>query len=409
MRKTLLMILTLALCGQFLANAQAIETGDRFWDGSTLFTVREIRMGSIVYMTDDIGDRELTLEAWPGNQGKYTLRPSRNAEDAPYGTDFGTHIDYVNQPDNKYLIIYGDNDTVAQVLYLVQPLRDSSPSGFWYNGSLVYSAASSENGSVLNAMAEGEEHEFLLAPVVADGDLFDVSSSLEVFENEYEDALYARRIRQDGLDVICFYDKRNLLIGAMEATQVQDAQDLNIRKWMALLRGEYRSESGKDVVIADSGGSYNGRPMPFNAVTFNGMVTGVLDFGSCGPYLAGKVEAVPTPDGLQLTEVKMNDGEPWYDRTVSYFNLKWAGAGSRFDFTSRILLTGVLHRYDKPLLRVMRNAILARHGYVFKSKDLKAYFEAQPWYNPAQDNAGIKLSLLEHLNLQLIQSAEREK
>ncbi len=127
----------------------------------------------------------------------------------------------------------------------------------------------------------------------------------------------------------------------MEATQVQDAQDLNIRKWMALLRGEYRSESGKDVVIDYSGGSYNGRPMPFNAVTFNGMVTGVLDFGSGGTYLAGKVEAVPTPDGLQLTEVKMNDGEPWY--------------------------------------------------------------------NPAQDNAGIKLSLLEHLNLQLIQSAEREK
>ena len=408
MRKTLLTILMMLFCGQFFANAQAIEAGDRFWDGSTLFTVREIRMGNIVYMTDAIGDLELTLEAWPEKKGKYTLRPSRNAEEAPYGADFGTHIDYISQPDNKYLIIYGDNDTVAQVLYQVQPMQDSSPSGLWYNGALVYSASASENGSVLNAMAEGEEHEFLLAPVAADGDLFEVSSSLEVFVNEYEDALYARRIRQDGLDVICFYNKRNILIGAMELTQVEDAQELNIQKWMALLRGEYKSEGGKDVVIDDFGGSYNGRPMPFNAVTFNGMVTGVLDFGSDGPYLAGKVEAVPTPDGLQLTEVKMNEGEPWYEKTVSYFKLKWTGSGSRFDFTGKELLTGVLHSCDKALLRVMRNAILAQHGYVFKSKDLKAYFEAQPWYKPAPGNAGIELSLLEHLNLQLIQAAEKE-
>ncbi len=55
----------------------------------------------------------------------------------------------------------------------------------------------------------------------------------------------------------------------------------------------------------------------------------------------------------------------------------------------------------------MRNAILAAHGYVFKSKDLKTYFEAQPWYTPAASNASIKLSLLEELNIALIQAAER--
>ena len=55
----------------------------------------------------------------------------------------------------------------------------------------------------------------------------------------------------------------------------------------------------------------------------------------------------------------------------------------------------------------MRNAILAAHGYTFKSKDLKTYFEAQPWYHPAANNANIKLSLLEQLNVALIQAAER--
>ena len=124
MKKSIFLILTLLAVALTGAQAQTIQVGDRFYDGFALFTVQEIRMGNIVYMTDALGDRELTLEAWPEQRGKYTLRPSRNAEEAPYGTDFGTHIDYVSQPDNKYLIIYGDNDTVARTLYLVQPGDD---------------------------------------------------------------------------------------------------------------------------------------------------------------------------------------------------------------------------------------------------------------------------------------------
>jgi len=33
--------------------------------------------------------------------------------------------------------------------------------------------------------------------------------------------------------------------------------------------------------------------------------------------------------------------------------------------------------------------------------------KAQPWYHPAANNASIKLSLLEQLNVSLIQAAER--
>ena len=38
--------------------------------------------------------------------------------------------------------------------------------GNWYNGWLVYSANLQNNGNILmNGMAEGEEHEFMLVPV----------------------------------------------------------------------------------------------------------------------------------------------------------------------------------------------------------------------------------------------------
>ncbi len=392
------------------AGAQTIEVGERFYDGFALFTVQEVRMGNIVYMTDVLGDNELTLEEWPDQPGKFTLLPSRNAEEAPYGVSFGTHIDYVMQMDNAYLVIYGDNDVVAQVLLRVNPMEDLAAGSLWYNGALVYSATPGEDGSVrMNAMAEGEEHEFLLTPVTGGTDLFEISDGPNDAVNQYESAAYARRIRMDGLDLICFYNKQNRLTDVLQATQVWDAQALNVAQWMALLCGKYKTEGCKEVVIDEAGSTYNGIEMPLQAVTFNGMVTGVLDFGNGGPFLVGKVEAVPTPEGLRLTEVKMNEGEPWFERTVSYYNLKWAGDQSRFAFTGDILLTGVLHRYDKPLLRMMRNAILAARGYVFRSKDLKAYFEAQPWYQPALDNADVDLSLLDQLNIALIQAAERQE
>lgn len=408
--KKVLFSFALCLCAVCAVQGQTIQLGDRFYDGFTLYTVREVRPGNIVYMSDALGDEELTLEQWGDSPRCYRLLPSRNAEEPKYGAEFGCRVNYVCQPDNKYLEVIGDNDYSLQVLPLVQPMDEMAAGGLWYNGSLVYDARPDKDGSVrMTAMAEGEEHEFLLIPVGKGTDLFEVSGGPDGAVNVYDHAAYARRIRQDGLDVICFYDKLNRLTDVMQATQIWDAQELNVRQWMALLCGKYKTEGGADVVMEESRFEYKGMEIPMKPVTFNGMATGVLDFGDAGPFPTGLIEAVPTREGLLFTEVRMEDGAAWFERTVSCYALEWAGGQSRFAFTRDILLIGVLHRCDKQLLRVMRNAILAAHGYVFRSKDLKTYFEAQPWYHPAANKAGIKLSLLEHLNIALIQAAERRE
>ena len=408
MKRTIISLLAFALGSFTLTHAQGIRVGDRFYDGSVVYTVQEVRMGTVVYMTDAIGDEELTLEQWGAKPDLFRLQPSRNAEEPKYGAEFGCRVNYVSHQDNKYLEVIGDNDIVLKVLPIVYPMEDITEGSLWYGGSLVYDAHPAEDGSVrMNAMAEGEEHEFVLTPATGGVDLFEVSDSPSGAVNVFESAAYARRIRQDGLDVICFYDKKNRLMDALQATQTWDSQALNVGQWMAMIAGDYVTEGGKQVQIRPDGATYGGKALSMQPVTFNGMVTGVFDFGASGPYLVGRVEAVPTPEGLRLTEVKMEDGEPWFERTVSYFDLKWAGERSRFDFASHILLNGGLRRYDKPLLRVMRNAILAAHGQVFRSRDLKAYFEAQPWYTPAAGGASAELSLLEQLNVALIQAAER--
>jgi hypothetical protein len=57
-------------------------------------------------------------------------------------------------------------------------------------------------------------------------------------------------------------------------------------------------------------------------------------------------------------------------------------------------------------LRVLRNEIYARHGRVFKDKDLQKYFESQPWYKANPDFKDDQLNEIEAANLAKIKEAE---
>lgn len=51
---------------------------------------------------------------------------------------------------------------------------------------------------------------------------------------------------------------------------------------------------------------------------------------------------------------------------------------------------------SKTELRLMRNEIFARHGYIFKSADLRNHFSKQPWYNARYSNVDAMLTPIEH-------------
>ena len=57
-------------------------------------------------------------------------------------------------------------------------------------------------------------------------------------------------------------------------------------------------------------------------------------------------------------------------------------------------------------LKVMRNEIYARLGYIFKTDDMKNYFNEQNWYNPRYNNVESMLTALEKKNIKFIQSYE---
>lgn len=58
-------------------------------------------------------------------------------------------------------------------------------------------------------------------------------------------------------------------------------------------------------------------------------------------------------------------------------------------------------------LKIMRNEIFARHGYIFKTDDMWRHFNAQSWYTGSYDNVDRFLTDIEKANIKLIQKYEK--
>ena len=121
-------------------------------------------------------------------------------------------------------------------------------------------------------------------------------------------------------------------------------------------------------------------------------------------------------DGMNFLAVRKPNGDCCYTLSFTPDNLKNSVAKDRiieqrdvsWMLQNYLLNTRYLGRFSKPQLRLMRNEILARHGWKFQSKDLQEYFGKQSWYKPVADNNSIKLSIIEMTNIQLIKSDEAE-
>ncbi|CAI6085746.1 hypothetical protein COHCIP112018_04778 [Cohnella sp. JJ-181] len=75
------------------------------------------------------------------------------------------------------------------------------------------------------------------------------------------------------------------------------------------------------------------------------------------------------------------------------------------DSGTQALAAAQISNLDGRLLELARNEIYARHGYVFKRKDLRDYFGAKPWYHASSDYKD-DLSPVEKQNVELLRVYE---
>lgn len=291
----------------------------------------------------------------------------------------------------------------------------------WYDGTITYTATHLEHSNVkMYGMDEGEEHEFVLRYTKEVNPEHQLYSVIDDNLGFYNTGLTAHHQKAEGLDVICIYDSNDLLKTVMSGETEWEAEILNQNRWLNQIKGCYttKDKNGdvKNIEWTMETLSVDHIVYPYEIICFNGRATGFIrveEVPGALNELQGMWKLEPTLEGLHMYSVNTEIGNsPWdWEADGKEFNLKRTDLQSgRFDYASRILLNDKQFRhFDKKTLRIMRNEILARHGYRFKSKDLQEYFGKQSWYKPISDNSKVKLSFVEQLNVELIKYEEAQK
>lgn len=291
----------------------------------------------------------------------------------------------------------------------------------WYDGTITYTASHIGHNNVkMYGMDEGEEHEFVLRYIQEKNPEHQVYAVADDNVGYHRTGVTAHRQKAEGLDVICIYDSDDRLKTVMSGETEWDAEVLNSNRWLNQIIGTYianeKSEYEKCIVWTMETLAVNGIVYPYDIITFNGRATGYIrveEVPGALNELEGMWEVKPTLNGMHLYAVNTETGNTpweWEHSGTEYEFTRTDLQSGRFDYASRILLNDMqFRRFDKKTLRIMRNEILARHGYRFQSKDLQEYFGKQSWYKPVKDNSKIRLSFVEQLNVELIKYIEAEQ
>ena len=82
--------------------------------------------------------------------------------------------------------------------------------------------------------------------------------------------------------------------------------------------------------------------------------------------------------------------------------------GLKFSKLDSKLTDGDLRDLDKAQLRLMRNAVYARHGRTFKSVDLQSLWNCYTWYKTNPNYSDELLTDIDKYNIKLIQQYEAQ-
>ena len=116
------------LCAGMAAQAQTIHVDHHFWDGYSLYTVKEIRMGKYFYMTTNQDD-ELTLEKVDGKQGEYMAYHGYRFQSKDLQEHFGKMAWYKPVDDNSTIKLDIIEQTNIQLIKSEEAERDENQTG----------------------------------------------------------------------------------------------------------------------------------------------------------------------------------------------------------------------------------------------------------------------------------------
>jgi YARHG domain len=124
-------------------------------------------------------------------------------------------------------------------------------------------------------------------------------------------------------------------------------------------------------------------------------------------YQNGESDVEPFADYYDPKEVTFKVSE---NDTIVYTNIFYRKASdiiTKLNASTKILTEKDLKNLKKLELEIVRNTIFARHGYSFKKKTYRQFFDPVAWYVPISDNVANDLTKIENNNIKILQRFEK--
>jgi len=205
-----------------------------------------------------------------------------------------------------------------------------------------------------------------------------------------------------GMDILLCYDQEGKLTSIYSQTSLdlrEHAQD----KITEMFAGVYKDEQGRRYSFASGDGTcvWAGKNSHFSICHTLGAPQYCIEVN-------GKLYNLElTMKGLDIYEAEPVDEEQYFKNVRLVASLTVDKTMPRFADTSVYPCDSyAISMLDRNIIRLIRNEIYARKGWVFKDAQLNKYFRSLPWYKPSGDNSKIKLNEMELLNVSLLKYYE---
>lgn len=113
----------------------------------------------------------------------------------------------------------------------------------WYNGQITFTARNIANKNVLmEAMDEGEEHEFILRyvkEVNQNHQVYRTDNGTHDYVNLYGVGSTMRHKKAEGLDVLCFYDDKDRLAAVISGEKEWDASSMPAQRCLTTISSAF--------------------------------------------------------------------------------------------------------------------------------------------------------------------------
>jgi len=113
---------------------------------------------------------------------------------------------------------------------------------------------------------------------------------------------------------------------------------------------------------------------------------------------------------IKNSYVNWEKSKKYYEKELEEFSSEFATATDKIyqlNASNKLLTKADVQNLKKGDLLIIRNTIYARHGYSFKNRPLRVFFDAQEWYIPVFADIKANFTDIEKKNIELLLRYEK--